>query len=74
MFHHFPKNLDRTITFNSVILKNAQKYYFCQPNIYLESADKIIFFFKLKFYFFPTLRKITVGGFVNQLIKKFRPY
>ena len=24
IFHHFPKNLDRTITFNSVILKNAQ--------------------------------------------------
>ena len=24
MFHHFPKNLDRTITFNSVSLKNTQ--------------------------------------------------
>ena len=23
----------------------------------------------IKFYFFPTFRKITVGGFVNQLIK-----
>ena len=25
-------------------------------------------------FFFSTLRKIPVGGFVNQLIKKFRPY
>ena len=24
IFHHIPKNLDRTITFNSVTLKNAQ--------------------------------------------------
>ena len=24
IFHHFPKYLDRTITFNSVTLKNAQ--------------------------------------------------
>ena len=24
-FHHFPKNLDRTITFNSVTLKNTKK-------------------------------------------------
>ena len=24
IFHHFPKNLDRTITFNSVTLKNTQ--------------------------------------------------
>ena len=33
IFHHFPKNLDKTITFYSVTLKNAQteppkKYYF----------------------------------------------
>ena len=27
----------------------------------------------MKFYFFSTFRKITVGGFVNQLIKKFWP-
>ena len=31
-FHHFPKNLDRTITFNRVTLKNTQtepqKYHF----------------------------------------------
>ena len=33
-----------------------------------------IFFLEIKFYFFPTFRKITVGGFVNQLIKKFWPY
>ena len=24
IFHHFPKNLDRTITFNSATLKNTQ--------------------------------------------------
>ena len=37
---------------------------------YLESADKIKkFFLEIKFYFFLTFRKITVGGFVNQLIK-----
>ena len=29
--------------------------------------DKIIL--EIKFYFFSTVRKITVGGFVNQLIK-----
>ena len=29
---------------------------------------------EIKFYFFPTFRKITVGGFVNQLIKKIWPY
>ena len=28
------------------------------------------FFLEIKFYFFPTFRKIKVGGFVNQLIKK----
>ena len=37
IFHHFPKHLDRTITFNSVILKNAQtdpqkSIIFFQPN------------------------------------------
>ena len=26
-----------------------------------------------KLYFFPTFQKITVGGFANQLIKKFWP-
>ena len=31
----------------------------------------IFFFFFLEItYFFPTFRKITEGGFVNQLIKK----
>ena len=29
---------------------------------------------EMKFYFFPTFRKIAVGGFVNQLIKKIWPY
>ena len=32
IFHYFPKNLDRTISFNSVTLKNTQtepqKYFF----------------------------------------------
>ena len=75
IFHHFPKNLDRTITFYSVTLKNTQtepqknikKYYFFLRNKkYLESADIV-------FYFFPTFEKTTVGGFVNQIIKKFWP-
>ena len=29
---------------------------------------------EIKFYFISTFRKSTVGGFVNQLIKKFWPY
>ena len=29
---------------------------------------------EITFYFFSTFRKITVGGFVNQLIKIFWPY
>ena len=37
MFHHFPKNMDRTITFNSVTLKNAQtepqKFFFFNQTI-----------------------------------------
>ena len=28
---------------------------------------------EIDFFFLSTLRKITVGGFVNQLIKKFWP-
>ena len=37
IFHHFPKNLDRTITFNSVTLKNKQtepqkKIFFDETN------------------------------------------
>ena len=28
----------------------------------------------MKFYFISTFLKITVGGFVNQLIKKIWPY
>ena len=31
-------------------------------------------FLENKFYFFPTFRKITVEGFVNQLIKIFWPW
>ena len=79
IFRHFPKNLDRTITFNSVTLKKTQtepqKYiiFFQLNKKYLESADKIkkIFF---EIILVSTFRKITVGGFVNQLIKKFWPY
>ena len=36
--------------------------------------DKIKKKIEIKFYFFSTFRKITVVGFVNQLIKKFWPY
>ena len=51
--------------------QNLKKIFFQPNNYYLESADKIKnFFLEIKFYFFPTFRKITVGGFVNQLIKK----
>ena len=28
---------------------------------------------EIKFYFLTTFRKITIGGFVNQLIKEFWP-
>ena len=83
MFYHFPKNLDRSITFYSVTLKNTQTesqkniIFFQRNKKYLESEDKIEEnknnFLEIKFYFFPTFQKITVGGFVNQLIKKFWP-
>ena len=36
IFHHFPKNLDRTITFNSVTLKTTQT-----------ETQKYIIFFQL---------------------------
>ena len=35
----------------------------------MESEDKIKKKIEIKFYLFPIFRKITVGGFVNQLIK-----
>ena len=38
----------------------------------MDKIKKIILV--IKFYFFSTFRKITVGGLVNQLIKKFWPY
>ena len=45
IFHHLLKNLDRTITFNSVTQKyttELQKYIsFVEKKLYLESADKI---------------------------------
>ena len=37
IFYHFPKNLDRTITFNSVTLKNPQT----EPHFF--STQQIIF-------------------------------
>ena len=77
IFHHFPKNLDRTITFKSVTLKNTQtecqKYiiFFQLNEYYLELVDKMKkIILEIKFYFFPTIRKITVGGFENQQLKK----
>ena len=61
--------MDRTITYHSVTLQNKQtepqkirKNINKRNKSYLESAD----FFR----FFSIFRKITVEGFVNQLIKK----
>ena len=63
--HHFIVSvyfiifLHRTITFNSVPLKNTQtetQKYFLEFN-----------------FFSSTFWKITVGGFVNQLMKNFWP-
>ena len=41
IFHHFPKNLDRKITLNSVTLKNAQTEP--QNKIFFFSTKQIIF-------------------------------
>ena len=38
----------------------------------MDVIKKIIL--EIEFYFFSSFRTITVGGFVNQLIKKFLPY
>ena len=71
MFHYFPKNLDRIITFNSVTLKNRQT----EPQKYIIFSTKQIIFRVggekkiLEFFFSSSFWKITVGGFVNQLIK-----
>ena len=72
----FPKNLDRAINFNSVTLKNTQTeprkciIFFQQNKLYLELADKYKNnFINYILLFCSTLRKITVGEFVNQLIK-----
>ena len=53
-----------------------KKYFFFSTKqlILRVGGQNKIFFLEIKFYFFPTFRKITVGGFVNQLIKKFWPY
>ena len=69
MFHNFPKNLDRAITFNSATLKNTQtdpkkKIFFNETNNIWSWRIK-----KMNVFVFFSFRKITVGGFVNQLIK-----
>ena len=63
-----------TISFNSVTLKNTQtepqKYFFFNKTNNIKSwRIKYKNTFRIKFYFYSTLQKITVGGFVNQLIK-----
>ena len=40
IFHHFPKNLDRTLTFNCVTLKNTQTV----PQKYIIFSTKQIIF------------------------------
>ena len=63
-----------TVSLSKMHRQNLKKILFFQKNKYfLESEDKIKIFLEIKFYFFPTFRKITIGGFVNQLIKKFWP-
>ena len=57
MFHHSPKNLDRTITFNSV----TQKFTGRTSKIFF-SADKIKKVFLEIISFSSTFWKITVGG------------
>ena len=49
--------------------------FFHRNKYNLELADKIKkkTILEFKFYFLSTFRKITVGGFVNQVIKKFLP-
>ena len=47
-------------------------YTVCQGKKDLQTKDYIFLNYNLTF--FPTFRIITVGGFVNQLIKKFWPY
>ena len=51
ILHNFPKTLDRTITFNSVTLKNTQtelKRKIFQQNELADKIEKII----LDFFFF----------------------
>ena len=47
--------------------------FFSTKQLFLELADKIKFFFRNQILFFSYFPEITVGGFVNQLIKKFWP-
>ena len=68
--------MHRTITINSVVLKNTQtkpqNIYFSMKQIIFRVADKtkkVI----LEEEKNSTFRKITVVGFVNQLIKTFWP-
>ena len=73
--------MDETITFNRLsdsechsqkTQTEPQKYIilFNETNTCLESVDKKI---ENKLYFFSSFQEITVGGFVNQLIKKLWP-
>ena len=60
---------------NSHLTRNIFNLYmrrFFIGLVYLESADKIKKIF-LKYFFFSTFQKITVGGLVYQLIKKIWP-
>ena len=62
--------MDRTITFNSVTLKITQR----ELQKYIIFAKKQLRFrYNKTLELFSTFRKVTVGGFVNQLIKTFSP-
>ena len=54
--------------------QNFKKILFFSTKQIIFRVGRLNFFEKLNFIFFPTFGKITVGGLVNQLIKKFWPY
>ena len=60
-----------TVSLSKIHRQNLKNniIFFKRNKEYFESADKI-----KQLEFFSTFRKITVGRFVNQLIKKFWPY
>ena len=54
--------------------QNLEFFFFSTKQIILRvGGQNIKINLKIKFLFFPSVRKITVGGFVNQLIKKIWP-